>query len=170
MRDRKQTIRQCVAATLFMFCAGQGSARDAAPAPGKNVADMKFATFPGMPACSIGSVQNGDPAKGASIVMAKMNAGCVFPWHWHTPNEHVMMVSGVARAEMKDAAPVMLRAGGFMLMPSHHVHRFTCVKSCSLFVYSDAAFDMHYVDGAGQEIPPDKALSKEALPRSTKAH
>ena len=60
--------------------------------------------------------------------------------------------------EMKDGKPVTLRAGGFALMPSKHVHRFSCVKSCTFFVHSDSAFDIHYVDGQGQEISLDEAL------------
>jgi hypothetical protein len=29
-----------------------------------------------------------------------------------------------------------------------------------LYVFSDAAFDMHYLDGEGKEISPDEALKK----------
>jgi quercetin dioxygenase-like cupin family protein len=144
-----------------------GSAQEAtapAPAPAaampaaQNVAEMKFVAFPGMPTCASGSVQNGDPTKGPSILLAKMAAGCVFPWHWHTPNEHLMMVSGTGRMEMKDGKPVTLRPGGFAMMPSRHVHQFGCSAACSLYVYSDGAFDMHYVDAQGQEISPEAAL------------
>jgi quercetin dioxygenase-like cupin family protein len=125
---------------------------------GKNVAEMQFVPIPGMPTCASGSVTSGDPGKGPSFIMARMAAGCVFPWHWHTPNEHLMIVTGTATAEMKDAKPVKLEAGAFALMPSNHVHRFSCSTACSLYVYSDAAFDMHYVDAAGKEIAPDIAL------------
>jgi len=69
-----------------------------------------------------------------------------------------MMVSGSIRMEMKDAKPVTLHAGGFALMPSRHVHQATCTKPCTLYVYSDAIFDMHYVDAKGQELSPDEAL------------
>jgi hypothetical protein len=37
-------------------------------------------------------------------------------WHWHTPNEHLMLVSGRARQE------------------------------CVMYVHSDGPFDIHYVD------------------------
>ena len=72
-----------------------------------------------------------------------------------------MIVSGVARLETKDGKPLTLRAGGFALMPSRHVHRFRCTSSCVLYVYSDAAFDIHYVDGNGKEISPDTAVVKK---------
>jgi hypothetical protein len=51
-----------------------------------------------------------------------------------------------------------LRAGGFALMPSRHVHQFRCVTACRLFVHSDAPFDTHYLDGQGNELSPEDAL------------
>ncbi len=45
-------------------------------------------------------------------------------------------------------------------MPSRHVHQFGCAKKCMLYVFSDAAFDMHYLDAAGKEISPGEALKK----------
>jgi quercetin dioxygenase-like cupin family protein len=119
---------------------------------------MKFVMFPGMPTCASGSVQSGDPSKGPSILMATMKPGCVFPWHWHTPAEHLMMVTGTGHMEMKDGEPVTLKPGAFAMMPSHHVHQFRCERGCSLYVYSDAAFDMHYVDAQGNELSPADAL------------
>ena len=126
----------------------------------RNVAEMQFMQIPGLPTCSTGSVQNGDPSKSSSIILAKGAAGCAFPWHWHTPNENVMMVSGQGRVEMKDAKPVTLRAGGFAQMPSKHLHQFRCTTQCLLYIFSDAAFDIHYVDGDGKEISPEEALKK----------
>lgn len=124
----------------------------------RNIAEMKFEPVPGMPACAPGAVLSGDPAKGPSIIIGKLAPGCSIPWHYHTPNEHLMMISGVARVDVKDGEPITLRAGGFALMPSRHVHQFRCTTACSLFVYSDAAFDIHYVDAQGKEIPADEAL------------
>ena len=103
---------------------------------------MKFAGVPGMPTCASASVQNGDPSKGASILLAKLEAGCLVPWHWHTPNENLMLVSGSGRAEMKGGKAFVLKPGGFAQMPSKHAHQFSCSTVCLLYVYSDAAFDM----------------------------
>ncbi len=108
----------------------------------RNVREMTFVPFPGMPVRAPGSVQSGDPTKGPSIIVAKLAAGCTIPWHWHTPNEHLMMVNGVARMEMKDGEPMTLRTGAFALMPSHHVHQFRCISACTLYIYSDGAFDI----------------------------
>jgi quercetin dioxygenase-like cupin family protein len=124
----------------------------------RNIAEMKFEPVPGMPACAPGAVLSGDPAKGPSIIIGKLTPGCTVPWHYHTPNEHLMMISGIARVEVKDGEPITLRAGGFALMPSRRVHQFRCTTACALFVHSDAAYDIHYVDAQGNEIPADEAL------------
>ena len=145
---------------LALAPAATAQAQESAPIAGKNVAEMKFVQLPGLPTCAQASVQNGDPSKGPSIILAKMAAGCAFPWHWHTPNENLMIVSGAGRAEMKDGKSVTLRAGGFARMPSKHVHQFACAKACMLYVFSDAAFDMHYVDDAGRDISPADALRR----------
>jgi quercetin dioxygenase-like cupin family protein len=159
MSNRSQLLCVMLAGSLLLclphFAPGQEAA---APPAGRNIAQMKFVRFPGLPTCVRGSVQSGDPTKGPSIILARMAAGCSVPWHWHTPNEHLMMVSGVARVEMKGGKPLTLRAGGFAQMPAHHVHRFRATTPCTLFVYSDAAFDIHYVNTQGKEISPGDAL------------
>ena len=127
----------------------------------RNLSESKLAPMPGMPGCVIMAVESGDPSKGASIIVFKGTAGCTIPWHWHTPVEHVMIVSGSAKVEMKDGKTEVLKAGGYALMPAKHVHRFTCASVCSAFVYSDGAFDIHYVDPSGKEITPDAALAKK---------
>jgi quercetin dioxygenase-like cupin family protein len=147
------------AASVAMFWPGSVLAQGAAgQGTVVNIAEMKFVAFPGLPTCATGAVQSGDPAKGPAIIVSKTAAGCAIPWHWHTPTEHLMMVSGVAHLEMKDAKPAILRAGGFAMMPSHHVHQFRCTEACSFYVYSDAPFDIHYVDGQGKDLSPDEAL------------
>ena len=150
----------CLAGLLLLSSAIPALGQDADPPPGRNIADMKFAQVPGMPTCATASVQNGDPSKGASILVAKMAAGCVFPWHWHTPNENLMMVSGSGLAEMKGGKAFTLKPGGFAQLPSKHAHQFSCAKGCMLYVYSDAVFDMHYVDADGKDISPAEALKK----------
>jgi quercetin dioxygenase-like cupin family protein len=121
--------------------------------------DNQFVALPGFPACMTQAVQSGDPSKGPSVILFKGTKNCTVPWHWHTPNEQVMLASGTARVEMKDGASKLIGEGGFALMPSKHVHRFTCVRACVGFVAGDAAFDIHYVDMSGAEIAPDAALA-----------
>ena len=121
--------------------------------------DNELVALSGFPACTTQAVQSGDPSKGPSVILFKGTKNCTIPWHWHTPTEQVMLVSGTARVEMKDGAAKVIDAGGFALMPSKHVHQFTCVKACVGFVAGDSAFDIHYVDAGGNEIAPDVALA-----------
>ena len=114
MGNRLPLNRLFLATMLLPLLAPSAFAQAASDAAGRNVADMKFAEVPGMPTCATASVQSGDPSKGASILLAKMAAGCVFPWHWRTaPNENLMMVSGSGLAEMKGEQGVYAEAGRF---------------------------------------------------------
>ena len=72
-----------------------------------------------------------------------------------------MFASGMGKMEMKDAKAVTLRSGAYAMMPSHHVHQFTCVSSCVIFFSSDGIFDTHYVGTDGNEIPAAEALKKK---------
>jgi quercetin dioxygenase-like cupin family protein len=125
---------------------------------GRNLDDIKFMPVPGLPECAPGAVLSGDPSKGSSILLGKLSSGCTIPWHWHSPNENLMLVSGQATIEMKDGKKFTLRPGGFAMMASRHIHQFRCERDCMLYVYSDAIFDIHYVDGNGAEITPTEAL------------
>ena len=57
-------------------------------------------------------------------------------------------------------------------LPSRHVHRATCLGAapCLVFLSADAPFDIHWVDGAGQEISLDAALkaAKGSVPAAGK--
>lgn len=121
---------------------------------------LSLGPVPGMPSCMQGAVLDGDPAKGPSIMVFESPAGCVVPWHWHTPTEHVMIASGRARFDMRGEPPREIGSGGYAKMPSRHVHRFQCLVACRGFVQSSAAFDIHFVDPAGKEIPLSAALAK----------
>ena len=68
----------------------------------KAAATTKFGNHPALPACATIAVQDGDPGAGPSIILIKFKPGCSIPWHWHTPNERLVIVSGSAKGEMKD--------------------------------------------------------------------
>ena len=127
----------------------------------RKLSENKLAPMPGMPSCVAMAVESGDPTKGPSVIVFKGTAGCTIPWHWHTPTEHVMIVSGSAKVEMKGGSAATLGPGGYAMMPSKHVHQFTCATACSAFVSSDGAFDIKYVDANGKEISPEVALAKD---------
>ena len=146
-------------AVMMMTCLFVAHAEDMGVL--RKAAENKFAPLAGMPTCVTMAVESGDPSKGASMIIFKGSAGCLIPWHWHTPTEQVMIVSGSAKVEMKGGNASTLGAGGYAMMPSKHVHQFTCTSACMAFVSSDAAFDIHYVDASGKELPPETALMKK---------
>ena len=127
----------------------------------RKLSENKLSPMAGLPSCITMAVESGDTSKGSSVIVFKGTSGCPIPWHWHTPTEHVMLVSGSAKVEMKGGSSAILGPGGYAMMPSKHVHQFSCTSACTAFVTSDTAFDIHYVDADGKEIPPDVALAKK---------
>ena len=159
MSNRNQWSFPMLAVSLALCLPQLAYGQVAAGAPAaRNMAEMKFGPIPGLPTCMSGAVQSGDPAKEPFIILVKLATGCSIPWHWHTAGENLMIVSGTGRIEMKDGPSQTLRAGGFALLPSRHVHQFRCKNKCTFFFYSDGAFDIHYVDKQGAELSPEDAL------------
>ena len=163
MQTRILALRSGLIALIAVCGSGTPVAHGAEPATqavAKSLSEQKFENYPDAPACFSGAVLSGDPDKGASLLVVKLKSGCVVPWHWHTPDEHMMFASGMGKMEMKDAKAVTLRSGAYAMMPSHHVHQFTCVSSCVIFFSSGGIFDTHYVGTDGNEIPATEALKK----------
>jgi quercetin dioxygenase-like cupin family protein len=92
------------------------------------------------------------------VLAGKLKPGCKVPWHWHTAAENLVVVSGSAKAEMKDGASHALASGDYVYMPAKQAHQFTCSTACTIYVMPDAAFDIHYIDKDGKEIPVEQAL------------
>lgn len=158
-------MRTCTLGAMFvclLLCSHPSHAQAPAPLPMtyKAAATTTFGNHPALPTCATIAVQDGDPSSGPSIIMIKAKTGCVIPWHWHTPNERLIIVSGSGKAEMKDMTRVLtLKPGDYVLLPSKGIHQFTAESDVELFDISDASFDIHYVDADGKEIPPEAALS-----------
>jgi quercetin dioxygenase-like cupin family protein len=123
-------------------------------------AGAKFAPISNAPECFTVAVEKGDPTKGPSVILARFAPRCVAPYHWHTPSETAMVASGTLETKMKGDKAVVARSGDFVYLPSHHVHRATCngTSPCLIFLSSDAAFDVHWVDAEGKEIPFEQAV------------
>lgn len=137
----------------------QGASQEAAQAKIMKMQSAQYMNFPGLPTCASGAVYDGNPGTGPSLLFIKTAKGCKVPWHWHTPSEFVMMQSGTANVEMKNGGPGgTIGKGDYVAFPSKHQHQFTCTTECAFFLYSDAKFDIHYVDAGGNEISPEQAL------------
>jgi hypothetical protein len=119
---------------------------------------LEFITVPDMPACGTAAILRGNPRWGPAWVLLKLASGCRVPWHWHTANESLVVISGRGTLAMKDGPPLRFTPGAYTSLPSHHAHQASCSRSCLLFNTADAAFDIHYVDATGKEISAAKAL------------
>ena len=150
----------------LLLCFGLASplfAQDAGTMSYAAAATSKFTNMAVLPSCMTLSVQRGDPSKGPSVILLKFKAGCTVPWHWHTAAEQLMVVSGTGKAQMKDGKPVTVRPGDYMFLPAKHIHTFAAVTAVTMFDLPDGPFDIHYVDAAGNEIPPDQALKAKVM-------
>ena len=132
-------------------------------------ADDKLIVIPGLPNCFKGFPVQGDPFKGAATIYAKASAGCNIPSHWHTATENLTWVAGSANLKMKGAADQTMGAGTFVHLPGKHEHALKCTTACTLFVITSAAFDIHYVDANGKEIPVEQALGTARKPTAPAA-
>jgi quercetin dioxygenase-like cupin family protein len=123
-----------------------------------NTGKLMFGNLPNIPACAKGAGLHGDPMKGAFVLEIKATAGCVVPMHWHSSNEQVGLIIGMGSLAMPKAKPQAMSAGSYVYLPAKGVHSFTCKTACTFFLAGDAAFDIHYVDESGKEIPAEQAL------------
>ena len=168
----KQVPTFFVLGAVSIICAAHLAAQGTEEKPiVATAASAKFGAIPNAPECFTVAVERGDPTKGPSVLLARFAPGCVAPFHWHTPSETAMVVSGSLQVQMKGDSAFAAHHGDFVYFPPRHVHRATCLGSapCLVFLTSDAAFDIHWVDAAGQEIPPETAM-KGVRPAKTSQH
>jgi len=154
----------------ILFCTARLVAQDNDNPIVNPAAGAKFAAIPNAPACFTIAVEKGDPTKGASVILARFAPHCVAAYHWHTPSETAMVASGALETQMKGDKALVAHSGDFVYLPAHHVHRATCTGSvpCFVFLSSDAAFDIHWVDEAGKEIPFEQTVKAAKAPAKAK--
>ena len=126
---------------------------------------LEYIEIPGMPACSTAAILHGNPVLGPADVILKLASGCRVPWHWHTANETLVVISGQGTITMKEGPPLKFVPGAYAYLPAHHAHQATCVRTCLFFSGADARFDIHYVDESGTEIPLEQAMAATQTPK-----
>ena len=146
---------------LVLFVASVAMSSQAQETETMHTGATPMVHMPRTPDCFVMATEQGDPSKEASILKMKGSAGCAVPWHWHPATENIMMVSGTAETQVKGEKPTRLWPGSFLSVPPKHVMNFACGHECTLFVYTDGPFAVHYVDDAGNEISPTAALQKK---------
>ena len=99
--------------------------------------------------CLASALETGNPTKGSSTSILKAPPGCVVPWHSHTAEEQLIVVTGSVITEMKGQPPTRLSGGGFAVMASHVAHKFSCQgpDMCVMFATFDRAYDIKWEKG-----------------------
>ena len=135
---------------------------DTAKADTKKPVGRTFITLPVLPSCMQLSPDHGDPFKTGATIFLKVAAGCKVQWHWHTAGESLLMVNGNAVVEMKGMESHKLASGDHVYLSAKGIHQFTCTNGCTLWDITEGAFDIHYVDKDGKEIPVDQVIKPVA--------
>jgi len=166
------TIRSNRMRALLVMLAVVAAMGGPAPAHAKDPDDMislspqmlRYIAIPDMPACATAAILRGNPRFGPAWVMLRLASGCQVPWHWHTANETLLVVSGRGSVVARDGTPLQFTPGAFAYLPAHHQHRASCTRTCLLFNTADAAFDIHYVGTNGEDVSLEEARRLSATP------
>ena len=99
--------------------------------------------------CLLSAIETGDPTTGRSTLILKASPGCIVPWHFHTAEEQLIIISGTVMAEMTDHPLTRLGPGGFAVMAGRMPHQFTCQgkSACLMIVAFDRAYDIFWGKG-----------------------
>jgi mannose-6-phosphate isomerase-like protein (cupin superfamily) len=137
-------LASCIAAVSI----AQSLAKGPAPAITKPLPSVQFKPDDDVK-CLSSALEAGDAKTGPSTWVLRAPNGCVVPWHTHTAEEQLIIVSGSIVAEMLDHAPTQLGPGGFAMMGSHMPHQFTCrsKSGCLMFITFDGAYDIKWGKG-----------------------
>jgi hypothetical protein len=106
---------------ILMACIGGAAVGADDPAGDiKPLTSMKFEPDQDVK-CLMSAIETGDPKTGRSTLILKAPSGCVVPWHSHTAEEQLIIITGNVISEMLDHTPTRLRPGGFAVMGSRIV-------------------------------------------------
>jgi quercetin dioxygenase-like cupin family protein len=144
----KQETNWTLAACLAVFFSGAALAQDTAIGTIKPLSAVKFSPDSDVK-CLLSALETGDPTTGRSTLILKASPGCVVPWHFHTAEEQLIIISGTVLAEMTGHQPTRLGPGGFAMMGGHMPHQFTCQgkSACLMIVAFDRAYDIYWGKG-----------------------
>jgi quercetin dioxygenase-like cupin family protein len=133
-------------ALLFFAAAASLSSQEQHHGVVRPLSDVKFEPDDDVQ-CLDSTLENGDPAKGASTFILHAAPNCKVPLHYHTAEEQLIVVRGDVETGMEGLTPRILKAGGFAMMPSKEKHRFTCKSKagCLMFVTFDRTYDIFWV-------------------------
>src|SRR5262249_22299233 len=106
MRPNRIVVLLIVLGTAVALAPAPAHGKDAGQVIAVNPQTLKFTKIPDMPGCASAAMLRGDPRSGPAWVLLKLASGCRVPWHWHTANEELLVISGSGSLAMKDGRPV----------------------------------------------------------------
>jgi quercetin dioxygenase-like cupin family protein len=85
-----------------------------------------------------------DSKSGAIELFARYPAGHIFPPHWHSANERIVLIEGRISIE-NNGTQRFIEPGGYAYLPAREVQSMTCASQirCSFYVFWDAPLDFH---------------------------
>ena len=109
-----------------------------------NPGEMKWQHDADDPPGSESIVLRGDPSSDGFELFARYPAGHVFPPHWHSANERIVLIAGKMSIQTGSATK-FLEPGGFAYLPAKEVQKMACVSNtqCQFYVYWDGKLDFH---------------------------
>jgi hypothetical protein len=105
----KQQLAWTLMACIAVFTSGTTLAERSATGIVKPLQSVQFSPDNDVK-CLSSAVEAGDPTAGPSTWILKASSGCVVPWHFHTAEEQLIIISGAVVAEMIDHPPHAARA------------------------------------------------------------
>jgi len=109
-----------------------------------NPTENKWQHDPGDPPGSQSIVLREDAKTSEIELLARYPPGHVFPPHWHSANERIVLLEG--RMSITNGNTVeYLDSGGFAYLPAKELQRMACVSQteCRFYVYWDGKLDFH---------------------------
>jgi hypothetical protein len=141
----KQKFGRTLMACLAVLAGGAALAEGSATGTVKPLRSVQFSSDSDVK-CLSSAIETGDPTTGPSTLILKAPRRCVVPWHSHTAEEQLIVISGTVLAEMTDHPPTRLGPGGFAMMGSRMPHQFSCQgrAECLMFITFDRAYDIFW--------------------------
>src|SRR5437763_3794435 len=140
----KRKTNWMLAGCFVILIGGAALAEDAATGVIRSLSSVKFSVDNDVK-CLLSAVEAGDPTASRSTLILKASFGCVVPWHYHTAEEQLIVISGAVLAEMADQQPSWLGPGGFAVMECRMPHQFTCQSqvACLMIVAFARLYDIY---------------------------
>jgi quercetin dioxygenase-like cupin family protein len=164
------TLRLSIAASAFLAAAALTFAQTAGgppagcPDPSKcpvsvRAQDIRWEkAFPDLGADGPDlAVVHVNPKTQATQLLIRAPKEVVVPWHWHTANEAITVLSGTFTVAC-ESKRIELGAGSFTYTPSRLIHEATFTEGCMIAISADGPFDIHWAGAPPKANKPGEAL------------